>query len=131
MPRPKKEINKEEFEKLCEFHCTVEEVITWFRISKNVLGRWVKEHYPEYEGSPKALIESLYGAGKVSLKRAMFQKALEGNVSLMIWLSKQYLGMSEKVESNHVAQGEVIFRTEWGTGFDSIESADKDSKAVL
>lgn len=33
--------------------------------------------------------------GKASLRREMYKKAMSGNVPMMIWLSKQYMGMKE------------------------------------
>lgn len=40
--------------------------------------------------------------GKSSLRRLMWSKAQDGNVALMIWLSKQHLGMTDKqiIEDN-------------------------------
>ena len=43
-------------------------------------------------------------SGKSSLRRAMYTKALEGNVVMQIWLSKQYLGMKERVETSEEAK---------------------------
>jgi hypothetical protein len=37
-----------------------------------------------------------YDEGKSSLKRKMFEIALKGNATMLIWLSKQYLGMRDK-----------------------------------
>ena len=38
---------------------------------------------------------------KVSLRKALFSKAIDaGNVTAMIWLSKQILGMKDKVETS-------------------------------
>jgi len=36
--------------------------------------------------------------GKMTLRRKMFETALGGNVTMQIWLSKQYLGMADKQE---------------------------------
>lgn len=37
--------------------------------------------------------------GKGRLKDAQLAKALEGNATMLIWLGKQYLGQTEKVET--------------------------------
>ena len=34
----------------------------------------------------------------------MYTKALEGNAVMQIWLSKQYLGMKERVETSEEAK---------------------------
>ncbi len=39
------------------------------------------------------------GEGKEMLRRKQFDKALAGNVVMMIWLGKQYLGQSDKTET--------------------------------
>lgn len=36
--------------------------------------------------------------GKISLRRKMYEMARAGDKTMLIWLSKQYMGMSEKVE---------------------------------
>lgn len=43
------------------------------------------------------------GTGKISLRRMMYQKAQSGNTTMQVWLSKNYLGYTERVEQkvNH------------------------------
>lgn len=36
--------------------------------------------------------------GKSSLRRKQFEMAMNGNVTMLIWLGKQHLGQTEKVE---------------------------------
>lgn len=36
--------------------------------------------------------------GKIALRRKQYEVAMTGNVPLLIWLGKQYLDQSEKVE---------------------------------
>ena len=40
--------------------------------------------------------------GKMSLRRTMYQGAMGGNVTLMIFYAKNYLGMKDVVEQNGV-----------------------------
>ena len=42
MARPKKEIDQEQFEKLCGLQCTKEEVADWFDCSEDTIERWCK-----------------------------------------------------------------------------------------
>jgi hypothetical protein len=37
-------------------------------------------------------------SGKASLRRKQFQVADGGNVGMLVWLGKQYLGQTDKVE---------------------------------
>ena len=95
MARPRKEIDFNEFEKLCAMQCTAEEIAGWFSVSVDTIERRVKEHY---DCGFAEIFKEKRGTGKISLRRAMFQKAIEGNTAMLIWLSKNYLGMSDKQE---------------------------------
>jgi len=95
MGAPKKEIDFDELDKLLEFHCTLEEVAGWFRVSPDTVERRIREKadktFAEYSAEKE-------GAGKTSLRRKMWQVALKGNghVALLIFLSKQHLGNADK-----------------------------------
>ena len=47
MARPRKEIDVDEFEKLCGFMCTEEEISEFFDVSVDTLQRWCKRTYGE------------------------------------------------------------------------------------
>lgn len=96
MGRPKKKINREEFEKLCAIQCTLVEIAAWFDCSEDTIENWCKETYEETFSEA----HKKYSApGKISLRRAQFQMA-EHNCSMAIWLGKQYLGQKDIVEQN-------------------------------
>ena len=38
----------------------------------------------------------------MSLRRQQFKSAEAGNVTMQIWLGKQYLGQTDKVEENNI-----------------------------
>lgn len=93
--RPKAEIDKIEFEKLCAIQCTKEEIAGWFRVSDDTIERFCQREY----GTNFAVVYSQKkSVGKVSVRRKQFQVAEKGNTSMLIWLGKQYLGQSEKQE---------------------------------
>lgn len=93
--RPRKELDFQQFEKLCGIHCTLPELAAFFGVSEDTIERAVKRQYNE---SFAEVYAKKQGLGKVSLRRAMWQRALEGNVTLLIWLSKNVLGFSDKIE---------------------------------
>lgn len=96
MGRPKIELDKEEFEKLCEIQCTKEEMANWFNISPDTVENFCKA---EYSKTFSAAYKRFSSGGKMSLRRQMFRKAIErDNTAMQIWLSKQHLGMSDKSE---------------------------------
>lgn len=92
MGRPRKEIDKAEFEKLCEFQCTQEEICGWFDITDKTLSSWCKR---EYGLGFSEIYAKKRGLGKISLRRAQFQAAQRGNATMLLWLGKQYLGQKD------------------------------------
>ena len=91
--RPKAKIDTEQLDKLAAMQCTLEEIANWFGVNKSTISRRFATNITK--GRSK---------GKISLRRAMYHKALEGNAVLQIWLSKQYLGMKERVETSEEAK---------------------------
>lgn len=92
--RPRKEIDQEEFEKLCALQCTESEIAFFFNVSVDTIERWCKRTYQE--GFADIFFKKRNG-GKIRLRRAQFQLA-EKNASMAIWLGKQYLDQCEPME---------------------------------
>lgn len=92
MARPRIEIDKAQFEKLCGIQCTKEEIAGFFDCSEDTIERWC---HREYKESFAVVFAKKRTTGKISLRRTQFQMA-EHNVTMAIWLGKQYLGQSEK-----------------------------------
>lgn len=90
------EFNWQEFDKLCSMQCTATEIASWFDCSVDTVENRVKEakgvKFSEYYKQKKEL-------GFISLRRAQFQTALNGNVTMQIFLGKQYLAQVDKVET--------------------------------
>lgn len=96
MARPRKPIDKTEFEKLCGLQCTKEEICGWFDVTDKTLAKWCKETYQE---DFSVVFGEKRGLGKISLRRAQFRLA-EKSAAMAIWLGKQYLGQKDTVEYN-------------------------------
>ena len=94
MGRPKKEIDKIEFEKLCGLQCTKEEMCGWFGITDKTLESWCKRTYKK--GFSEIFSEKR-GKGKISLRRLQFKLA-EKSPAMAIFLGKNYLGQSDKIQ---------------------------------
>lgn len=91
MARPRKEIGLDEFEKLCGFMCTEEEIASFFDVSVDTLQRWCKRTYGEgFAGIYKN--KSAYA--KCTLRRYQMQLA-EKNPAMAIFLGKQWLGQKD------------------------------------
>ena len=94
MARPFKEIDKEEFEKLCGLQCTVEEICGWFDITDKTLYSWAERTYGRHYSE---VYEEKRGIGRISLRRAQFRLA-EKSAAMAIFLGKNYLGQKDHVE---------------------------------
>ncbi len=92
MARPRIEIDKSQFEKLCSIQCTLNEISGFFNCSSDTIERWCRREYKEGFADVYA---KKRGVGKISLRRAQFRMA-ETNPTMAIWLGKQYLGQREQ-----------------------------------
>lgn len=113
--RPKKIIDKTQFEDLCQLQCTEKEICGWFKTTNKTLDNWCKETYGT--GFKDTYAEKRVG-GTISLRRSQFRLA-ESNATMAIWLGKQYLGQTDamKVEMHDVDEvatqiESVIYGTE-------------------
>lgn len=94
MGRPPIPIDKKQFENLCGMQCTEEEIAAWFKCTQDTLNNWCKKTYgTTFSGAYK-----VYSAnGKISLRRTQMRLA-EKSASMAIFLGKQYLGQTDKIE---------------------------------
>lgn len=106
--RPLKEIDKEQFEKLCALQCTLEEIAGFFRCSKDTVNAFCKREYGEGFSDTYIMYSQ---TGKVSLRRYQLELAKKSS-AMAIFLGKQWLGQNdetdkEKEEGNKI---EFIFK---------------------
>ena len=94
MARPRKEIGRDEFEKLCGMQCTKEEICGWFGVTDKTLENWCKR---EYKQGFSEIFHNKRAMGKISLRRAQFQLAQKDS-RMAIFLGKNYLGQTDKKE---------------------------------
>jgi len=114
MARPRKVVDWVLVEKLCQILCTHEEIASMNNCSVELLQDACKRDngvsFPEYYKQKSA-------NGKISLRRKQWQMALAGDRVMLIWLGKQHLSQSEKIEEKveqKVTQ-EVVYTAEWAT----------------
>lgn len=89
--RPRKVIDKEQFEKLCGLQCSLEEIAGWFHCSPDTIENWCKR---EYKQNFSDVYKRHSAAGKISLRRYQFKLA-EKHPVMAIWLGKQHLGQKD------------------------------------
>jgi rhamnose utilization protein RhaD (predicted bifunctional aldolase and dehydrogenase) len=101
--RPRKEIDWEQFQLLCELHCTQAEMAGIFRLHDDQFKIRVEEHYKE---DYSEVYKRYSSNGKCSLRRK--QVALsETNAAMAIWLGKQLLGQKENHQDNIVSEDTI------------------------
>ena len=104
MGRPRKQIDKTEFEKLCFLQCTRSEFCTWFDVKEDTLNKWCKENYDGRTFS--AVFQEKRENGLISLRRTQFQLA-EKSPAMAIFLGKNLLGQTDKMEQTQTINGAV------------------------
>ncbi len=92
--RPKIELDVKQIEELSKLQCTQEEISAVMGVSRKTLQR----NYAQ-------IIEENREKGKASLRRKMWQKALnKDSTHMQIWLSKNVLNMRDKVETQSIVE---------------------------
>lgn len=91
MARPRKEIDRTQFEKLCGLQCTQQEIAGFFDCSEDTIERWCKR---TYNIGFAETYKTHSAPGKISLRRYQFKLA-ETNAAMAIWLGKQYLNQKD------------------------------------
>lgn len=94
--RPKKQINKQQFESLCGIQCTKVEIQQVLGVSDKTLDNWCDKTYGKYFSE---VFNEKRSLGKASLRRMQWKLA-EKNATMGIWLGKQYLEQKDIIETN-------------------------------
>lgn len=94
--RPQKEIDYIMVKELAGQGCTIEEIAGYLGLSHDTLTRR-DEFMPIYQEGLNKM--------RRSLRRKQYEAAMEGNITMQIWLGKQMLGQSDKRETEMTVQG--------------------------
>lgn len=100
MGRPKKEIDRNQFESLCSIQCTEKEICSVFGVTDKTLVNWIREEYGDEYGPDidfKDIFHIKSALGKISLRRWQFDQAKK-NVTMAIWLGKNWLDQTDNVK---------------------------------
>lgn len=92
--RPKKEIDKTQFEKLCGMQCTLKEIAGFFDCSEDTIERWCKRTYNMTFADTYKIHSA---SGLISLRRNQFELS-KRSAAMAIWLGKQYLDQKDSIE---------------------------------
>jgi len=91
--RPNKKVDEKIIANLSQIGCTQEEIGSVVGISARTLQRRFSD-----------LVEENKNIGKASLRKRMWSSALKGNPNMMIWLSKNYLGMKDRTVQESIVE---------------------------
>lgn len=118
--RPPKEIDWKQFEAMCAIHCTHEEICAILDVAINTLDRQIKKKYGKSFGQ---IYKEKTATGKRSLRHNMWQKALQKNDNtMMLFLAKNHLGMSDKVEERIIQDKPVDVQIVWSSTPKPVEN---------
>jgi len=92
--RPRLEFDLEQVERLGLLQCTDNEIAAYFGCSRDTIASR-KADDAEFSDA----LEKGREKGKISLRRVQWQSATAGNITMQIWLGKQYLRQSDKIKS--------------------------------
>ena len=101
-------INQEHFEGMCRIQCTKDEICGILDIDEVTLTKWCKK---TYNLGFSDIYKKKSSTGKMSLRRQQFKSAENGNVTMQIWLGKQYLGQTDKIEQKQEDKLDVLIET--------------------
>jgi hypothetical protein len=112
MAAKKIKIDWSKVDKFLQAQCSGSGIASLLGIHENTLySRCRTDHHMEFV----AYSAKKKGEGKEILKKNLWDIALKGNVSMNIWLSKQYLGFTDKsninVDFDRMTDEELIFIT--------------------
>lgn len=100
--RPRIELDDEDFGKIvkmAEIMCTQDEICDIYGMSEQTLDERLKERgYLNF----RDFYKKHCGQGKRSLRRLQWQSAQDGSVPMQIWLGKNWLGQTDKTETEIV-----------------------------
>ena len=103
MARPKKQIDRTQFEKLCALQCTLNEMAGFFECSNKTLERWCND---EYKKPFSEIFDEKRTLGKIALRRIQWRLA-EKSPQMAIFLGKNYLGQKDHVQADITASAEL------------------------
>ena len=97
--RPRVDTDFDLFKRLAGVQCTIVEIAAVMGVSHDTIQRRMADNCEWQEAYAAGM-----HTGRASIRRQQFQALAEGNVTMMIWLGKQYLGQRDRQELEHVGK---------------------------
>lgn len=119
MARPKLDIDPVKVRKMASYGCTNNEIADVLGCSHDTItGRFKQE------------LEAGRADGRTSLRKKQMEMALSGNAAMLIWLGKQMLGQSDKVNNTTSNETKITIDLTDG-GPDNVDAAEIITKDVV
>ena len=97
MARPRKELDREQFEALCRLNPTLKDCAAFFQVSEDTIERRCKEW--EYSGFADARDKNMVHT-RLTLIRTAVKKAEKGDNTMLIFSLKNLCGWKDKHETS-------------------------------
>ena len=104
MARPRKKIDRKQFESLCAIQCTQAEICSVLDVCEDTLLKWCKE---TYKLSFSEIYKQKRELGCMSLRRKQMELALNGNPAMQIFLGKNLLNQSDNPTQDKIRLKEL------------------------
>jgi len=107
-----------EVEKLAAMQCTMEEMAHFFDCSVDLL-----------EMNFSDVIKKGRSKGKMSMKRALFEKVQKGDLGAIVWFGKNFAGMSDKIEQK--VKSDVMLHDEQSKTLEHLKKLAKQGRLKI
>ncbi len=87
MGRPRAELNLKLIRSLAQIGCTLTEIASIIGVNEKTIRRRASDE-----------MEKGHNEMRTTLRRWQYLKAKDGNVAMLIWLGKQFLGQRERID---------------------------------
>jgi hypothetical protein len=94
--RPLFDVNWDQVDELCAIQCTGEEIAGVIGCDYDTLATACKR---EKHTAFSDYFKQKASNGKMSLRRTQYTTAMEGNPTMLVWLGKNWLGQTDKMET--------------------------------
>ena len=113
MGRKAVKIDEEQVRALARLGCTWDEIADVLQVSRTTFGKYLKQKKSLREAYERGLSE-----GDVSIRRAQYDAAVSGKTAMLIWLGKNRLNQTDRVETNRTG---ADIASEFRKAFDAID----------
>ena len=103
MSRPTIQFDYDEIYEISKTHCSFMDMAKYFNVSEGTINNRYKEDTEFKIAVDKGRFEAIKGR-----RRRQIETAMDGNTQMLVWLGKQLLGQTEKVDVDQLSRVEPI-----------------------